>query len=210
MKYFTLTKLKVPACSGWYQTQKFNRNGQLYDYETTYRYWDGSLWSVSVGRDHTTEAAERLSLIKIDHEDNLKVGYIEPERTDMREIAIVKFDTRTVGYDDRETYAASITNWSKVTDDEYNLLNKFLQSHHDYALIERVDNPTTLPTILEEVMVLAKKDEERLERERQKREAKKKAQQEKSRKAQAAAAEKKREEERKEYERLRALYGETK
>lgn len=126
----------------------------------------------------------------------------------MREIAIVKFDTRNVNYDDQETYAASITNWSKVTDEDYNRLSRFLQSHYDYALIERVDNPSTLPTILEEVMVLAKKEEERLEREREKREAKKKAQQEKSRKAQAAAAEKKREEERKEYERLRALYGE--
>lgn len=84
MKYFTLTKLKAPTMAGWYQTRRFTRSSQcrtiLQEKQTSYRYWDGSYWSVSVGCDHTTEAAQRLSMIKLDHADNPEVGYIEKRK----------------------------------------------------------------------------------------------------------------------------------
>jgi hypothetical protein len=83
-----------------------------------------------------------------------------------RLIAVVTTVDIPTNYDDYDTVIKSITEWSEVTEKEYEVLRKWCNRQSYYLLLERVDlTPTGLTEILEKA---AKEDaEEKTRRQKQ-------------------------------------------
>ena len=92
-----------------------------------------------------------------------------------RQIAIIN---HTVGteYSDYSVVINSITHWSEVTEEEFQLLKKYQYNNSDIQVLERLDVGDMIPNTVEEYLQKARTEEEK----------RIKAETEKKRKAEAA------------------------
>lgn len=125
----------------------------------------------------------------------------------MKEIAILTFHVEyTDCYDMRGDLCDAITDWSEVSDDEYDLLERYLyrlqrRNNGRYLLLERVDKELSetksyLPQLISECLKLAEKDKKAAEAEQKKKEE-----------AKLKRDKKKQENERKKFEELKKKFG---
>lgn len=115
-------------------------------------------------------------------------------------VAVLLVEERYTSYDDYDDVIKSITEWSEVTDEEYNKLARWCKNHTGYAVVERIDlKPTGLAEIFKKI-----EQEEQVIKEKA---LKAKAAAEKKAKTLKAAQEAK---EKKLLEQLQAKYGELK
>ena len=92
-----------------------------------------------------------------------------------RQIAIISHTLNT-DYSDYTKVIESITNWSEVTEEEFQLLKKYQYKNSHIQVLERLDVGGMIPNTVEEYLQKAKTEEEK----------RIKAEAEKTRKAEAA------------------------
>lgn len=121
----------------------------------------------------------------------------------MRKIAIITVKEQYSDYNYYDEVIESITEWSEVSEEDYNLLVKFSYGH-DWRVIERLDsNPDFIPKTIEAAIKEVRLEAERVEKQRLEAE-KKKQERLLKKKAKDEAAEKKL------LEQLLAKHGESK
>lgn len=85
----------------------------------------------------------------------------------MRKIAIVTVKEQWNSYDDYCKVIESITEWSEVSEEDYELLVKF-SYNHDWKVIERLDSdPTFIPRTVEAAIREAHLEAEKVEKQHQ-------------------------------------------
>lgn len=92
----------------------------------------------------------------------------------MRKIAIVHYEDRYVNYDDSETFVKSITDWTEVDEETYQLLKRhqfsYLNGEAYYVVTRPVDEQAFIKQTVAEYIEHAKKEDAKKAAEKKKRE----------------------------------------
>lgn len=90
----------------------------------------------------------------------------------MKQVAILSGDRQYYNYqDDYQLLGLSLSDWSEVSNEDYQLLKSWCGRDNSYTLITREDvNSKFVPRLISEFTMLAHAEKEKQEREKQKRE----------------------------------------